>query len=338
MGSLCRRVQLFADELNVWPCGRLADAHILFTLDGSDPACPRARAAGVVQTYYGPFKLGVGSFKVTAIARCSDKVDSIPLTSVLIIKARCTAPVLKPPPGLLEVPSTRTSTPMPGSDFGDTKGKRQASQGARRGTSESAESGGGGGQITLSTRTWDVKPDAKIHYSIYSVKSMPGSDKGEGKGKGDGDDEGGDYGPRIGDDKKSISSEVLIFQGFYNGPFSLPPSRADADGECEEEQSYRVRAIAMHASMLPSEQVSGVYTVPRFKSLSPQQAGGRDGWPAVPGQPMRDKAEGSDTEGVIIVNRLCMFCHSLCLPSFVFLPTHLTCFARISRSCQRASP
>lgn len=226
-----------------------------------------------MQTYHGPFKLGVGSFKVTAIARCSDKVDSIPLTAVLIIKARCARPVFTPPPGFLGAPSTRTS-PLPGAD-----GAKAQKSDARMAP------GRGAAQIALSTRTWDVKPGAKIHYSVYSVKLASEKVKEARHGV----EEDGGHGPRREDQKET--DETLLFQGFYSGPFSLPPATAGAGGECDEERSYLVRAIAMDASMLPSEQVSGVYTVPSTESRSLHQAaGGHD----LAAPATRDRAEAMD--------------------------------------------
>jgi hypothetical protein len=75
------------------------------------------------------------------------QVDSVPLTSILIVKARCARPIFKPPPGLLE-----TARACGGG--GCSEGRSRMGGGGR----ESGACGGetSGAQVELSTKTWEA--------------------------------------------------------------------------------------------------------------------------------------------------------------------------------------
>jgi len=73
-----------------------------------------------------------------------------------------------------------------------------------------------------------------------------------------------------------LSREVLVSQGFYKGPISLPIGTVTAAGygggrgRCRiatKRVSFRIKALAMHASMLPSEQVQ--HTATHCNTLQP---------------------------------------------------------------------
>jgi hypothetical protein len=150
-------------------------------------------------------------------------MDSPIVSTLLRIKSRCLPPVFNPPSCVLQ------------------------------GTSDSVDDAGSvTGAISLSTRTWSVVPDAKIHYSVYSVASTTlradvggAVDEAGGGGKGAAEKKG-----KGGHEEE----EKLVSQGFYNGPISLSAVEAVAG-------TYRIRALTLHPSLLPSPQVSALYTL-----------------------------------------------------------------------------
>ncbi|KAJ1484692.1 hypothetical protein T484DRAFT_1947149, partial [Baffinella frigidus] len=107
-------------------------ASVLFTLDGSNPGVTSSVASTetcVVHTYSAPFRLGEGTMKVRAIARKAGMADTEGPASVIIVKRRCSAPVLSPPAGALVL----------------------------------------GAKVAMSTATWDTMRDARIHFSLTQL-------------------------------------------------------------------------------------------------------------------------------------------------------------------------
>jgi hypothetical protein len=144
-----------------------------------------------------------GSFKVSAIARKAEEADSEVVTSVIIVKARCAPPQFHPLSRTINlplVPAAPEASPYRAAAAAMGNGRE------RRG----GQKGGGGGEedrrqlflksldivsvcskfsraltlenlcrapgtsISLSTKTWDVMPDAKIHVSVFALKCPVG--------------------------------------------------------------------------------------------------------------------------------------------------------------------
>ena len=94
-----------------------------------------------------------------------------------------------------------------------------------------------GGQVHLATPSWSVVPDAKIHFSIY----VSGAESVEATGE-----EGAE--PAA----KEAGAEEMVVQGFYQQPIDLPVGLGG-------KSTLRIRAVALHPSMLPSETASAVF-------------------------------------------------------------------------------
>ena len=94
-----------------------------------------------------------------------------------------------------------------------------------------------GGQVHLATPSWSVVPDAKIHFSIY----VSGAKSVEATGE-----EGAESAA------KEAGVEEMVAQGFYHQPFDLPVGLGG-------KSTLRIRAVALHPSMLPSETASAVF-------------------------------------------------------------------------------
>lgn len=98
----------------------------------------------VLQTYSASsgLKLGQGTFTIRAVAVKPGQMDSEQVASKLIIKRRCSPP-----------------------EF--TTGGKGGGKGSKEKASvKTAGVVHAGDMVVLSSRTWDVLPDAKIHYTI----------------------------------------------------------------------------------------------------------------------------------------------------------------------------
>ncbi|EKX53704.1 hypothetical protein GUITHDRAFT_100678 [Guillardia theta CCMP2712] len=156
---------------------RLEGATIRYTMDGSDPLNDEQLETGRVQSYDRPFILGQGTFNIRAVAMKLGMADSLESRALYIVKARCAPPCFSP--NVAELCA--------------------------------------GNKISMSTRTWEVLPDAKIHFTLEKVEEPQG-----------------DGGQR-----------VRARQGFFQEPLVL-----------HEEGVWSIRAVTMHTSMLPSESSS----------------------------------------------------------------------------------
>ena len=93
-------------------------------------------------------------------------------------------------------------------------------------------------KIALSTKTWDVVPDAKIHFSVYMETRSPLEGAAE---------EG-----VLGGQSAVCEEQVLVSQGFYTGAFELALPGGGEGGLLSGggERKFRVKAITMHPSMV----------------------------------------------------------------------------------------
>jgi hypothetical protein len=111
----------------------------------------------------------------------ADEADSQIVTSVIIVKQRCAPPQFHPPSRIVHLPldpAVSAASPQRAA-ASSVEGNRREGRGGKKGGAAGREeerrrtSDSPSSIITVSTKTWDVVPDAKIHVSVYALKPRP---------------------------------------------------------------------------------------------------------------------------------------------------------------------